>query len=151
EVAPGGRGTVLARRSCMLHWVVAWIGGMSYGAVALLMAIENIFLPLPSELIMPLAGFETGHGRMTVPGVMIAGAVGGVIGSFPFYFLARRLGHERMMRAVNEHRRWLTLRRGDVLAAQRRFERSGVWAVFFGRLLPGIRGLIAVPAGLARM
>src|SRR3954471_11448730 len=102
----------------MLHWIVDWIGRMSYAAVALLMAIENVFLPLPSELIMPLAGFETVSGRMSLPGVIAAGTFGGVVGSFPFYFLARMLGQDRFLHAVDTNGRWFFLRRGDVQNAR---------------------------------
>ena len=135
----------------MLHWIVDWIGRMSYGAVALLMAIENVFLPLPSELIMPLAGFQTARGRMSLLGVIVAGTIGGVAGSFPFYFIARKLGQDRFLHAVDSSGKWFFLRRGDVQSARLRFDRWGGWAVFLSQLLPGLRGLIAIPAGLARM
>ena len=135
----------------MLHWIAAWVARMSYVAVALLMAIENVFLPLPSELIMPLAGFQTVAGRMTLGGVILAGTIGGVVGSYPFYFLARTLGQDRLLRALDRRGGWLFLRRRDIRTARSRFERRGGWAVFVSQLLPGVRGLIAVPAGLARM
>jgi membrane protein DedA with SNARE-associated domain len=135
----------------VLHWIAHLVGSLGYSGVALLMAIENVVLPLPSELIMSLAGFEAASGRISLPGVIIAGTIGGVVGAFPLYFLARALGEERLGRWVERHGKWILLRKAHVNRASDRFERNGAWAVFLSQLLPGIRGLISIPAGFASM
>lgn len=135
----------------MLQWILHLIGSLDYVGVALLMAIENIVLPLPSELIMPLAGFLAARGPMTLFGVTLAGSVGSAIGALPVYAAARALGSERLARWVEQHGRWLMLRGTEVERANQRFARHGAAAVFVSQLLPGIRGLIALPAGVARM
>lgn len=115
------------------------------------MAIENVVLPLPSELIMPLAGFESAAGALSLVGVILAGTVGSVIGALPVYAAARALGEERLTSFIDHHGRWVFLGRREVERANDRFQRRGRVAVFVSQLLPGIRGLIAIPAGFARM
>lgn len=135
----------------MLRWIFDVVGGMSYWGVALLMAIENIVLPMPSELIMPLAGFLSARGRMSLLGVIVAGAIGSAVGALPLYAVARRYGKKSVTHWVDRHGKWLFLRGRDLVRASERFERHGGAAVFFSQLLPGLRGLIALPAGFARM
>jgi membrane protein DedA with SNARE-associated domain len=135
----------------MIHWMAATVSSLNYLGVALLMAIENVVLPLPSELIMPLAGAQTGHGRMTVLGVVLAGAIGSVVGAYPVYAIGLIFGRDRVMDWVDRHGKWLLLRRGDLEKAGDRFEHRGGAAVFLSQLLPGLRGLIAIPAGFAHM
>ena len=135
----------------MLHWIIRAVASLSYSGVALLMAIENVVLPLPSELIMPFAGFMSASGRMTLWGVILAGTVGSVLGALPLYYLARLVGKERLTHWVDAHGRWLLLRGRDLKRASDRFERGAAKAVLVGQLLPGIRGLISLPAGFAKM
>ena len=135
----------------MLRWIIHLVGSLSYWGVALLMAIENVFLPLPSELIMPLAGFEASRGRMTLWGVVIAGSLGSALGALPLYWLAHTLGEEWVTHWITRHGKWILLRSSDLRKAQNRFKRHGASAVFFSQLLPGIRGLISLPAGFAGM
>lgn len=135
----------------MIQWIAHLVGSFGYAGVALLMAIENVVLPLPSELIMPLAGFESAEGAMSLVGVIVAGSIGSVLGALPVYAAARGLGEERLTDFVDRHGRWLLLRRADMEKANDRFQRRGRLAVFLSQLLPGLRGLIAIPAGFARM
>jgi membrane protein DedA with SNARE-associated domain len=135
----------------MLHWIAHAVLSLSYYGVALLMAVENVILPLPSELIMPFAGANTGPGKMTLWGVIVAGSIGGALGALPLYYLAWIFGAERVTHWVERHGRWFLLRRGDLQKARDRFDRKGISAVFLSQLLPGIRGLISLPAGFARM
>ena len=135
----------------MLEWIVTVVGGMSYWGVALLMAIENVVLPMPSEVIMPLAGFLAARGRMSLAGVILAGSAGSALGALPLYAVARRYGRGQVTRWVDRHGRWLFLRGADLVKASERFERHGGVAVLVSQLLPGIRGLISLPAGFARM
>lgn len=119
--------------------------------VALLMAIENVVLPLPSEIIMPLAGFVGAMGHMSLVGVIIAGTIGSVIGALPVYAFARTVGEERLSAWVDKHGRWLMLSRNNIKRADARFHKHGGMAVVVAQLIPGVRGLIAIPAGFARM
>ncbi len=119
--------------------------------IALLMFLENIFPPIPSELIMPLAGYLSTRGDMGVLVVICAGSVGSLLGTLPWYYLGRRLGHEGVRRLAERHGRWLTMRPTDVDAATDKFKRHGNLSVLVGRLIPTVRTLISVPAGVARM
>lgn len=135
----------------MLHWIAHLVGSFGYGGVGLLMAIENVVLPIPSELIMPLAGFESAVGELSLTGVILAGTIGSVIGALPVYAAARAWGEERLTRFVEHYGKWLLLRHTEIAKANDRFQRRGRLAVFLSQLLPGLRGLISIPAGFARM
>ena len=135
----------------MLHWIASTVGSLSYFGVGLLMALENIILPLPSELIMPLAGAQTDHGRMTLYGVILAGSIGSVIGGYPLFAAAWIFGPERVTKWADRHGKWLLIRRGDLQRAHDNFEKRGMSAVFISQLVPGLRGLISIPAGFAHM
>lgn len=131
----------------VLNSVVA--GGLV--AVALLMLAENVFPPIPSEVIMPLAGFAAAQGALSFPGVVLAGTLGAVAGAWLWYFVGLRVPEPAFERWVERHGRWLTLDRHDLERSRAHFRRHGEWAVFLGRLLPGVRTFISVPAGLMRM
>lgn len=135
----------------MLGWIADIISGMGYFGVVLLMFLENIFPPIPSEIIMPLAGFTAARDGMTLVGVILAGMLGSLLGALPWYFAGRLFGEERLKAWTDRHGRWLTLSSGEVDKALDWFERHGGAAVFFGRLVPTVRTLISVPAGLACM
>lgn len=135
----------------MIDWIGNLIGSAGYLGIALLMAIENVVLPLPSELIMPLAGFAAELGRLSLWGVIVAGTVGSTIGALPVYALARSVGEERLSHWVAQHGRWLMLREKHIQKADERFRRNGVLAVTIAQMIPGVRGLIAIPAGFAGM
>jgi membrane protein DedA with SNARE-associated domain len=119
--------------------------------IAFLTFVENVFPPIPSELIMPLAGYMVSRGQLSFAGVVAAGTVGSILGALPLYYLGRKVGEERLKELADRHGRWLTVSRGDVERATAWFKRHGGTAVFFCRLLPGIRSLISLPAGVARM
>ena len=119
--------------------------------VALLMFLENVFPPIPSELIMPMAGFTAARSGHSILSVTAAGTFGSLAGALFWYWLGRRLGRARVKRLAERHGRWLTLSPPDVDRAVERFQRYGAAAVLIGRLLPALRSLISVPAGVARM
>jgi membrane protein DedA with SNARE-associated domain len=119
--------------------------------VALLMFVENLFPPIPSELIMPLAGFEAASGRLSLWAIVIAGTFGSVVGATLWYWVGRAFGVTRFLALVDRYGFWLTISREEAERAIAWFDRWGAAAVFFGRLVPGIRTLISVPAGLAAM
>ena len=135
----------------MVHWLVATIGHLGYVGIGLLMFFENIILPLPSELIMPLAGFVAARGRLELWGVVAAGFAGELAGAFPWYFLGRSLGRGRVHDWLDRHGKWVLLRKKELDRARRWFEGKGRFAVLLGRLAPGVHSLIGLPAGVARM
>lgn len=135
----------------MLDWIIWALESTGYVGVALLMLGENVFPPIPSELIMPLAGFTAARGTLSYTGVMIAGTLGSLAGAYFWYEVGRRLGHDRLKAWCGRHGRWLTMTPGDVDHAADWFRRHGAVAVLIGRVVPGIRTLISVPAGVAGM
>jgi membrane protein DedA with SNARE-associated domain len=135
----------------MLIWIRDLVNSLSYWGVAILMAVENVVLPIPSELIMPFAGFKTALGPMTLLGVIIAGTVGSVLGGLPFYYAGRALGEERLRQWIQRHGKWVLLRGKDLDRATDRFSGNTFLEVTLGQLVPGVRGLISIPAGVARM
>jgi membrane protein DedA with SNARE-associated domain len=135
----------------MFDWIVDVVTGAGLLGVALLMFLENVFPPIPSEVIMPLAGFSAARGGMSLTGVVIAGSAGALAGAVLWYWVGVRVGLDRVNRFVERYGRWLTLTTDDVASAVAWFERHGGVAVFIGRLIPTIRTLISVPAGVSRM
>ncbi|HWL56908.1 MAG TPA: DedA family protein [Paracoccus sp. (in: a-proteobacteria)] len=135
----------------MFDWVVSTIEGWGYLGVLLLMVAENLFPPIPSEIIMPLAGFLAGRGDLSLALTILAGTVGSVIGTLFWYYVGKAIGEARLKRFAARHGRLLTLSPSDIDKAREWFDRHGTAAVFFGRMLPTIRTLISVPAGLSTM
>lgn len=135
----------------MFEWVSNFVAESGYLGIALLMLAENIFPPIPSELIMPLAGFAAGQGRLNFVLAVISGSIGSVAGATFWYFIGYWFGLERLKRIAARHGRWLTVSPKEVDKAQRFFLRHCGKAVFLGRLVPAVRTLISVPAGIAGM
>ena len=135
----------------MASWVIGFISSAGYGGILLLMFIENVFPPIPSELIMPLAGFMVAQDKLDFIGTTLAGMAGSVLGALPLYFAGKKLGEERVKRLADRHGRWLTISRQDIERASRWFHRHGGAAVFLCRLIPGVRSFISVPAGIIGM
>lgn len=135
----------------MFEIIVDIVSRSGYLGIFLLMFLENLFPPIPSELIMPLAGFAAARGDLNITLVVAAGTAGSVVGALPWYYLGVLFGRERLKRIADKHGRWLTVSSGDIDVASRWFERHGRSAIFSGRLVPAIRTLISVPAGIMRM
>lgn len=135
----------------MSDLITGWIERFGYFGIALLMAVENVFPPVPSELIMPFAGYVAAKGDLNIVGVVLAGALGSVLGTLPWYWLGRRIGRERLGRWVKAHGRWFTVTPEELERAERWFERSGGWALLLGRLVPAVRSVISMPAGVEAM
>jgi membrane protein DedA with SNARE-associated domain len=135
----------------MFDWITGFVARSSYVGVLLLMLAENVVPPIPSELIMPLAGFTAARGQLSLLLVVVAGTVGPLLGAVLWYYVGRRFGSERLKHLAARHGRWLTLSPADVDRADAWFGRHGTRAVFFGRLIPTVRTLISVPAGIASM
>ncbi len=123
------------------------ISAMGYWGIVLLMAIESACIPLPSEIIMPFAGYLVYRGEMTLNGAALAGAFGCVVGSIPAYYLGQFGGRP----LIERYGRYVLISRRELDLADRLFARWGQWVVFAGRLLPVIRTFIAFPAGVSRM
>ena len=139
----------------MSDWVIELVGAWGYWGVVLLMFLENVVPPIPSELIMPLAGYQAGRdggdGGMRFWGVVAAGTAGSVLGALPLYGLGRGVGEERLRRWVGRHGHWLAVSTGDLDKGRDWFARRGGMAVLLCRLVPGVRSLISIPAGVHRM
>ena len=135
----------------MASWVINAVYVSGYMGIVALMFIENVFPPIPSELIMPLAGYVSAQGKLSLAGVIVAGTAGTVLGALPLYYLGRFIDAERLKNFADRHGRWLTLSRDDLAKAERWFKRYGGTAVFLCRLVPGLRSLISIPAGIYRM
>jgi membrane protein DedA with SNARE-associated domain len=128
-------------------WIMGVISSLGYSGVVLLMAIESACIPLPSEIIMPFAGFLVFKGEMTLWGVAFAGAFGCVVGSIPAYYLGMYGGRP----LVEKYGKWVLISAKDLNWADQAFAKHGEIIIFIGRLLPAVRTFIAFPAGVARM
>lgn len=115
------------------------------------MLIDNVFPPIPSEVIMPLAGFAAARGQLNLIGVFLAGTAGSLSGALVWYGVERWVGRERLKRFAARHGRWLTLSPAEIDRAGGWFARRGGITVLVGRVIPGVRSLISVPAGVAGM
>lgn len=135
----------------MTDWMTDLIAEHGYFALVLLMLLENIFPPIPSELIMPFAGFAAAKGDINPIGAVVAGSAGSLLGALAWYGVGFGLGTERLKRFTTRYGRWLTISESDVDRAQQWFERYGGAAVCIGRLIPAVRSVISCPAGIARM
>ena len=122
-----------------------------YLGVALLMLLENLLPPIPSEVVMPGAGAAARAGEMSLVGVILAGTAGSVAGALPWYGVARWIGTERFKAWIDRHGHWLGTDAHEIQRMDDWFDRWGTWAVLACRLVPGVRTLISVPAGLAEM
>lgn len=141
--------------SDFLEWLATFatdvIEMFGYPGVALLIFMENIFPPIPSEAILPLAGFLAGQGRMWLPAVIIAATLGAVAGALVLYSLGAWFGDHRIRWLVVHYGKWLALTEEDLDTANGWFDRHGGKAVLVCRLVPIVRSIISIPAGLRRM
>jgi membrane protein DedA with SNARE-associated domain len=135
----------------MQHWITNIMTSLSYWGIGLLMFAENLFPPIPSELIMPLAGFTVAQNKMSFVPAVLAGVIGTILGAFPWYYAGKLVGEERLKGLADKYGKWITVSSQDIDKAQRWFARYGNKAVFFGRLVPGVRTLISLPAGMSNM
>lgn len=135
----------------MFDWITDTVSEGGYAGIVLMMLAENVFPPIPSELIMPLAGFVAAQGQLNPVLVVLAGTLGSVLGALPWYYAGLWLGERRVCAFAARHGRWLTLGEKEIGQAIRWFEHHGRIAVLIGRLVPTVRTLISLPAGMARM
>lgn len=135
----------------MNHWIINLIEQGGYWGILFLMALENIFPPIPSELIMGLGGVAVARGTMTFWPLLLAGTVGSTFGNYCWFLLGDRFGYRRLRPFVDRWGRWLTMEWHDVEQATAFFRRHGQWVVFAMRFSPFLRTMISLPAGLAHM
>ncbi len=135
----------------MDNWIINLIEQGGYWGVALLMALENIVPPIPSELIMGVGGIAVARGTMTFWPLLIAGTVGSTLGNYAWFLAGDRFGYRRLEPLVDRWGRWITLDWQSIEAASRFFRSHGQWVVFALRFSPVLRTMISLPAGLSHM
>ncbi len=135
----------------MTDWILHLIDAGGYWGIGFLMVLENIFPPIPSELIMGIGGIRVGQGRMEMLPLLIAGTIGTTIGNYFWYLVGAKLGIARLKPLVVRYGRWATLEWRDVEALDNIFLRYGQIVVFVFRFMPAFRTMISLPAGLFRM
>jgi len=135
----------------MTDFILEWIARGGYLGIIALMALENIFPPIPSEVIMGLGGMAVARGQMQLGWLLLAGTVGSVIGNYVWYALGRKFGYRGLKPFVDRWGRWLTVDWQDVEAITRFFHDRGGWVVFVFRFMPTFRTMVSLPAGMARM
>ena len=148
----------------LANWVQDVINQFGYLGVALLVVIENVFPPIPSEIVLPFAGFVAQQGASavnagadgaqsdtTVIGMMIAATIGSVVGALILYFISAAIGPQRLRQFVERFGKWFGVKTADLVRAEEWFDRRSVAAVLVGRCVPLIRSIVSIPAGFRRM
>lgn len=135
----------------MSEWITNTITSLGYLGIGLLMFLENLFPPIPSELIMPLAGFTVAKGRMELAPVILAGVIGTILGALPWYYVGKLVGEDNLKRLADKYGKWISVSSRDIDKADNWFDKHGEKAVLFCRLVPGVRTLISLPAGISGM
>lgn len=135
----------------LTEWVTSVVEGLGYVGVGLLVAVESLFPPIPSELVLPLAGFATVSGDASFPGMIIAATLGSLVGAVALYGLAAGVGPVRLRRVIERHGKWARVDVSDIERTEAWFDRRAGRMVLFGRCVPLIRSLISIPAGFRRM
>lgn len=135
----------------MTQWIVSIMEQLGYFGIALLMFLDNVFPPIPSELIMPSAGYTASQGQLLLSGVIIAGSIGSLLASAVLYWIGYQCKHESIFHFVDRYGKYLRIKSDDVKKSLDWFEQYGHRIVFFGRMIPAVRSLISIPAGMSRM
>lgn len=135
----------------MENWITDFMEQFGYIGIFLMMALENVFPPIPSEIILPFGGFLTTYSNLTVVGVILSATAGSIVGAIVLYGIGRLLDVERLEKIVDRWGHIIRIKREDIYKADARFDRYGYWTVLFCRMIPLIRSLISVPAGMSKM
>ena len=133
------------------EWVLAIMAKFGYLGIIFAMFAENVFPPIPSEVIMPAAGFAVARGDLNLLLVVVAGTLGSVLGALPLYYFGSLFNKERLIDFTEKYGKYVFVKPDDVISADDWFNKHGKKAVFFGRMVPGIRSLISIPAGMNKM
>lgn len=134
-----------------MEWILVLMDRLGLLGVMFLMFLENVFPPIPSELIMSAAGFAVYEGRLGFVAVVLAGMMGSVLGALPLYYLGTVFDETRLTKLVARYGKYVLVTPNDVKNAKAWFDKYGYWVIFFGRMVPAIRSLISIPAGMAKM
>lgn len=137
--------------SSLADWVTEVINSLGYLGVALLVALENVFPPIPSEIVLPFAGFVASDGDANLIGMIATATIGSLVGALILYGVAAWVGPDRVGQIVIRYGRWLRITTDDVVKAERWFDRYSGRAVMLCRCVPLVRSLISIPAGFRRM
>jgi membrane protein DedA with SNARE-associated domain len=135
----------------LVDWVTSVVETLGYGGVAFLVALENLFPPTPSEVVLPLAGFVAAGGGASVVGMIIAATIGSMVGAYVLYGIAAAIGPIRLRALVVRYGRWFGLDEADMDKTEEWFDRRANLAVLLCRCVPLMRSLISIPAGFRRM
>ena len=135
----------------MFDWIESTIARLGYWGIASLTLLENIVPPIPSEVVVPMAGYVAAKGALDFWWVVAAASAGALAGAAGWFYAARAIGDKRLRAWIDDHGHWVTLECDDIDKAQQWFDRHGAWAVLVGRLVPGVRTFISVPAGFSNM
>ncbi len=135
----------------MEDWIIRLVDWAGYWGVAFLMLLETVFPPVPSEVIMTVAGVSASRGNMTLTGTIAAGTAGAMLGNWFWYWLAIKFGEVRMHVFIDKYSRWLTLDWEEVERGHTMFRKHGSIIVLIARMIPTLRSLISIPAGLFKM
>ncbi len=137
----------------MQEWITNTMNSLGYLGIGLLMFLENLFPPIPSELIMPLAGYTATfpNTQIQVIPAIAAGVIGTILGAIPWYYAGLLLGQQRLQLLASRYGKWIGISGEDIEKSTNWFQKHGSKAVLFGRLVPGIRTLISIPAGISKM
>jgi membrane protein DedA with SNARE-associated domain len=135
----------------MTDLIVQLIARSGYLGIFLMMALENIFPPIPSEVIMGMGGIAAAHGKMAMVPLIVAGTLGTTAGNYAWYALGRYFGVAPLRPVVHRFGRWLTIEWRDVERIHDFFQRHGEWVVFVFRFMPAFRTIVSLPAGMAHM
>ncbi|MGH8951685.1 MAG: DedA family protein [Acidimicrobiia bacterium] len=135
----------------LVEWVTSVVETLGYGGVAFLVALENLFPPIPSEVVLPLAGFVAARGGASLVGMIVAATIGSMVGAFLLYGISAAIGPVRLRALVARYGRWLGLDEADLDRTEAWFDRRANIAVLLCRCVPLMRSLISIPAGFRRM
>lgn len=135
----------------MENWITDFMEQFGYLGILLLIALENLFPPIPSEVILTFGGFMTTNTNLTPLGVIVVATLGSLIGAIILFYIGRLLGVERLEKIVDRWGRVLRVKKEDIRRADAWFDKYGYWAVFLCRMVPLIRSLISLPAGMSGM
>lgn len=135
----------------MEEWVLSVMEKLGYLGIAFLMFLDNIFPPIPSEIIMPSAGYTASKGDLSLIGVIIAGSAGSLIAAMILYWIGRKIPEQRLFSFIEHYGKFLRIKVTDLEKALDWFNQHGHKIVFFGRMIPAVRSLISIPAGMSKM
>lgn len=135
----------------MQNWITEIMEKFGYIGILLMIALENVFPPIPSEVVLTFGGFMTTKSELTIPGVIIAATLGSVLGAVILYGLGRLLDVHRLEKIVDKWGHILRVSKDDIYKADAWFDKYGYWTVLFCRMIPLIRSLISIPAGMSNM